>query len=87
MTVTRIVTLDSSGEQICDDCYEDPDIGSLRKHYFDDPYERLWHQRGGQKCDDSHEDRGLRTTRIAREPQSDDSYEDRDMGFIRGAKM
>ena len=47
-TVTRIVTLDSSGEQKFNDCYEDRDIGSIRKDYFDDPYERSWHQSGGQ---------------------------------------
>ena len=46
-TVTRIVTLDPSGEQECDDSYEDLVIGSIRKHYFDDPYERSWHQSGG----------------------------------------
>ena len=45
-TVTRTVTWDSSGEQKCDDCYEDRDIGSIRTHYFDDPYERSWHQSG-----------------------------------------
>jgi len=67
-TVTRILTLDSSRDQKCDDSYEDRDIGSIRKHVFDDPYERSWHQSGGQKCDDSYEDCGLGSTRRAREP-------------------
>ena len=38
-TVTRIVTLDSPVEQRCDDSYEDRDVGSIRKRYFDDLYE------------------------------------------------